>query len=242
MQPVIEEVEAPKRQPAGRPFQPSLFQPSSNVIPFEAYSPIEPRARQTRAEGAPAKPRAPRRAKVPEGQGQLDFLAPAPPKPRTLSTTVEAMIYCDAPVAVTVHRAVAAALDWSMVLIAYGAFLAVYFAMGGALTFNKVNIAVFAGVLFFFAAVYSLVWACAGTETMGMRWTNLKLLTFDGFPPDRKHRALRFAGSALGICSIVGAAWSAIDEEGLGWQDYISHTFPTPCESDHLVLVRGAAR
>lgn len=237
MQPVMQEVEAPRRSTA-RAFQPSLFPSPSNVIPFEAYSPVEPRPRQAKTDAAPAKPRAPRRTRVPEGQGQLDFLAPAPPKPRTLSTTVEAMIFCDAPVAVTVHRAVAAALDWSMVLIAYGLFIAMFHLMGGSIAFNKLNVAMFLGVLFVIATVYGLMWGLMGTETMGMHWTRLKLLTFEGFPPDRKHRILRFAGSALGFCSIIGAAWSVIDEEGLGWQDYISHTFPTPAESDSLVLVR----
>jgi uncharacterized RDD family membrane protein YckC len=237
MQPVLEEVEAPVRSNA-RAFQPSLFPSPSNIIPFEAYSPVEPRARQLRAEGAPAKPRAARRKPVPEGQGQLDFLAPAPPKPRTLSTTVEAMIFCDAPVAVTLHRAVASALDWSMVLIAYGAFLAVFHFMGGSFAVNKPNVLVFGGVLLLFATVYGMMWGLCGSETIGMHWANLRLLTFEGFPPDKKQRVMRFVGSALGICSLIGAAWSIIDEEGLGWQDYISRTFPTPCESDKLVLVR----
>jgi len=237
MQPVLQEVEAPVRSNV-RAFQPSLFPSPSNVIPFEAYSPVEPRARQPRAETTPAKPRAPRKKPVPEGQGQLDFLAPAPPKPRTLSTTVEAMIFCDAPVAVTLHRAVATALDWSMVLIAYGAFLTVFHFMGGTFEFNKTNALVFGGALLLFATVYGMLWSLCGSETPGMRWANLRLLTFEGFPPDRKHRVMRFIGSALGVCSIIGAAWSIIDEEGLGWQDYISRTFPTPCESDNLVLVR----
>jgi len=232
------EAEAPSK-PAGRPFQPSLFQPSSNVIPFEAYSPVEPRAKQPRAEGAPAKPRAPRRTKVPEGQQALEFMAPAPPKPRTLSTTVEAMIYCDAPVAAPLHRAVAAALDWSLVLIAYGMFLLGFHFMGGTIALdNKLNVAMFGGVLLVIACVYGLMWGWLGADSMGMRWTRLRLLTFDGFPPERKQRALRFIGSALGVSCVIGALWTFADEEGLGWQDYISKTFPTPQQADDLVLVR----
>src|SRR5689334_4414540 len=49
-------VEAP-RPPAGRPFQPSLFQSASNVIPFEAYAPVEPSAPRERTASGPAKPR-----------------------------------------------------------------------------------------------------------------------------------------------------------------------------------------
>jgi hypothetical protein len=32
--------------------------------------------------------------------------------------------------------------------------------------------------------------------------------------------------------------WSLVDEEGLGWQDHMSHTFPTPREADNMILVR----
>ena len=228
------------RAPVGRPYQPSLFQPAGNVIPFESYAPVEPtpRSRQ-RAEVANPKPaRQARRPRVPEGQGSLDFLAPAPPKPRTLGTTVAAVIFCDAPVAVKLHRGVAAALDWSMVLIAYGAFLAVFLAMGGSIELNKANLAVFGGVLLLFSFVYGLLWALAGAETPGMQWTRLKLSTFDGFAPDKRQRIVRFFGSALSLCTILGAAWSLVDEEGLGWQDHISRTFPTPREAENLILVR----
>lgn len=226
-------------RPPGRPYQPSLFQPSSNVIPFESYAPVEPRPRP-KTEGAPAKTNRPARrgARVPEGQGSLDFLAPAPPKPRTLSTTVEAVIFCDAPVAVKLHRAVAAALDWAMVLIAYGAFLTVFLMMGGSITLNKPNVMVFGSVLLLFAAVYGLLWSLAGAETMGMRWTQLKLMTFDGFPPDKRQRLMRFAGSSLGLCTVIGLAWSLVDEEGLGWQDHMSRTFPTPLEAENMTLIR----
>jgi len=44
---------------------------------------------------------------------------------------VEAVIYCDAPVALPVHRLMAAAFDASMILIALGVFLAIFFLSGG---------------------------------------------------------------------------------------------------------------
>ena len=64
------------------------------------------------------------------------------------------------------------------------------------------------------------------------------LLTFEGFPPDRKQRLIRLAGAALGLCTLMGLAWSLVDEEGLGWQDHMSRTFPTPSEAENLTLVR----
>jgi uncharacterized RDD family membrane protein YckC len=239
MQVEVRAVEMPARKEFGRPYQASLFQAASNVIPIESYAPVEPRPRQQRTESTAAKTtRAPRRPKVAEGQGSLDFLASAPLKPRTLGTTVEAVIFCDAPVAVKLHRAVASALDWAMVLIAYGAFLVVFCAMGGSITFNKPNMMVFGGVLLLFASMYGLMWTLGGGETMGMHWTRLKLVTFDGFPPDKRQRVMRFVGSFLGMCTIIGLAWSLVDEEGLGWQDHMSRTFPTPREAENMLLVR----
>jgi len=229
---------APPRREFRRPYQPSLFQ-AGNVIPIESYASIEPTPRQRIDSTEPKPPRAPRRSsRVPEGQGTLDFLAAAPPKPRTLRTTVEAVIFCDAPVAVKLHRGVASALDWAMVLIAYGAFLLVFQAMGGSVTLNKPNLLVFGGVLLLFSAIYSGMWTLGSGETMGMRWTRLKLVTFDGFEPDPRQRWMRFVGAALSLCTVVGMAWSLVDEEGLGWQDHMSRTFPTPREAENMILVR----
>jgi uncharacterized RDD family membrane protein YckC len=231
-------VSEPPSRSIGRAFQPSLFQQGSNVIPIESYIPVEPRQKTPRAEGTPAKPRAPRRPRVPEEQGSLDFLAPLPPKPRTLGTTVEAVIFCDAPVAVRLHRAVAAAIDWAMVLLAYGMFLFAFVQAGGSISLNQSTWPVYAAVLLLFAFGYGLLWALAGGETMGMHCTRLKLLTFDGYPPDRKQRLFRFLGSLLSLCTVIGLAWSLVDEECLGWQDHISGTFPSPREADSLTFVR----
>ena len=172
------------------------------------------------------------------GQGELDFLPAAPAKPRTLATTVDAVIFCEAPVAARMHRAVAAALDWAIVLIAYGLFLTVFGLAGGQFALNRTNLMVFAGDLALIALAYGFVWVLAGSETAGMRWTRLRLITFDGFPPDLKQRLARFAGSCLSVCTVIGLIWSLGDEESLAWQDHISRTFPTPRESETDVMRR----
>ena len=224
--------------------QASLFQDrSSNVIPFADYAP--PRAETTarvRAE-TPVRPATHkpvvRRAKpVVQGQGTLDFLPQAPAKPRQLGTTVEAVIYCEAPVATTLHRAVAAALDWSMVLIGCGLFLTAFHAMGGEFTLNKSNLGMFGAMFLLIGFTYGLLFALAGAETPGMHWTQLRLTTFDGFPPERKQRLVRFGAASLSRCTMLGLLWSLADEESLAWQDHISRTFPTPREADTLVFRR----
>ena len=225
--------------------QGSLFheRPAPNVIPFDSFTPspsAPPRPRPKAAAGSKpvSKPPAHRTPRVPESQGKLDLLPPIPAKPRTLSTTVEAVICCDALPPIPLHRALAAAFDWSMVLIGYGLFLAVFWLRGGAFVLNKPSLLVFGGALLLVGFTYGLWFAIAGTETAGMRWTHLQVMTFDGFPLDGKQRLLRFAGACLSLSTLVGLLWCLADEEGLTWADHISRTFPTPREGDSQVLRR----
>jgi uncharacterized RDD family membrane protein YckC len=219
--------------------QASLFQDrSAKVVPIASYAPprldTKPRARAE----APAKPPLRRAKPVIEGQGTLDFLPQAPAKPRQLGTTVEAVIYCEAPVATTLHRAVAAALDWSMVLIGYGLFVTAFYLLGGEFTLTKSNVGIFGAMFLMVGFTYGLLFSLAGAETPGMHWTQLRLTTFDGFPPERRQRLVRFASASLTRCTLLGLLWSLADEESLAWQDHISRTFPTPREVDSLVFRR----
>jgi uncharacterized RDD family membrane protein YckC len=216
--------------------QGTLFQ-SSNVISMPPRLEPKPRVRSD----APTKPAtnrtATRRARpVPEGQGTLDFLPPAPAKPRQLGTSVEAVIYCEAPVASTLHRAVACALDWSMVLVAYVLFLGAFSALGGQFELTRANLMLFAGMFGLIGFTYGFFFAWVGSETPGMLWAQLKLTTFDGFPPDRRQRMVRFIASSLSRTTLLGLLWSLADEESLAWHDHISRTFPTLRDSRTLVF------
>jgi uncharacterized RDD family membrane protein YckC len=230
------------RRPTVRGVQQPLFPDrESNVIQFAEYAPLNPAPRKPApVSRGPVKPRtANRRRGVPEGQGILDFMPPQPATPRTLTTTVEAMVSCDSPVATTPHRALAAALDWGMALVGYGMFLVVFFALGGEFTWNRLNLMVFAGALLLVGFSYGLTWALLGADSAGMRWMGLRLTTFDGFPLERKHRVLRFAGSCLSLCTVLGQLWCLADEESLTWQDHISGTFPTPRRAQAQVFRRA---
>jgi uncharacterized RDD family membrane protein YckC len=229
-----------------RAVQRSLFPDrQSNLIQFAEYASPGPASRTPPAAKSPAVPKAPvrprtasrRRGSAP-GQTSLDFM-PQPAAPRTLTTTVEAVVCCDSPVATAVHRAVAAALDWSITLIGYGLFLMVFFAMGGVFTWNRLNLTVFTGALLLIGFSYGLTWALLGADSFGMRCVGLRLTTFDGFPLERKNRVLRFAGSCLSLCTVLGQLWSLWDEEGLTWQDHISETFPTPRRVEAQVFRRA---
>jgi uncharacterized RDD family membrane protein YckC len=242
---------APGSRPVARPRgvdtdmararQSSLFpeRSSSKVVGIADYAPAQPRAaRPKTALESGSKPGVRRPRRVSEEQGQLPFLPPQPAKPRSLGTTVDSVIYCEAPVATTLHRLVASALDGSLVLIAYGCFLAVFCALGGDFVLNKTNTMFFGGMLLVIALAYGALWAVAGGESAGMRCMRLRLTTFDGFPPEPRQRALRFFGSCLSACTVLGLLWALADEEGLTWQDHISRTFPTPIALDQQIFRR----
>jgi uncharacterized RDD family membrane protein YckC len=175
------------------------------------------------------RPRAPRRqAPDPNLQPYLDFLPPAPHAPRTLATSVEAAIYCDAAVATPVHRAVAGALDAALILIAYGLFLITFAVCGGSLDLTVETLPYYGLALIFTAATYGLAWILAGADSAGRRWTGLHTINFDGLPAGRRQRVIRFLASIVSFGSAgLGVAWAMADEESLTWHDHISKTFPT---------------
>jgi uncharacterized RDD family membrane protein YckC len=218
--------------------QANLFTP--NVIAMPNRVPPRPqRARTASATATATKPPARRNPRpAVEGQGEFEFFAPVPNKAKTLGTTVDGVIYCEAPVATSVHRALAAAVDVTMIFVAYGLFLLAFVLCHGEIVVNRPNLIIFGCLLGLIAAAYGLFWTIAGTESVGMRATHLRLITFDGFTPEPRQRAARLAGTCLSLFSVLGILWSLADEEGLGWQDHISRTFPTPHELESRVFRR----
>ncbi len=226
--------------------------PDSNIIPFESFAAhrIQPDAPIHAAQPVPAVRSTPRRpvsgkaesrrqpaAQSKDLQPGLDFLVPAPQGPRTLETQAEAVIYCDATVARPKHRAIAAALDGGMIFTGFGAFLFTFHLMGGMFHLNRQTIPFFIGVFGTLAMFYGALWIWSGRETLGMRWTKLRLIDFDGFPAGRRDRILRIFGICLGcFAGGIGLLWALLDEEHLAWHDHMSKTFPTLQESNSPFL------
>jgi uncharacterized RDD family membrane protein YckC len=175
----------------------------------------------------PAAQRSPRRD--PNSQQSLDFYAEQGNQASALGTEVHAVIYCDAPVALPAHRMIAAAFDVSMVLIAVGLFLGVFFLSGGMLLLSKENAPFLISVAALLGIFYRFLWVLGNGETPGMRFAGLRLVNFDGRSPDRDQRAFRQVSSLLSVLSAgLGLVWALVDEENLTWHDHISKTFPTP--------------
>ena len=58
--------------------------------------------------------------------------------------------------------------------------------LGGQFELTRTNLTIFGAMFLMIGFTYGLLFAWAGTETPGMRWAQLRLTTFDGFPPDRQ--------------------------------------------------------
>ena len=163
------------------------------------------------------------------GQQTLQFAEPR----RILDTEVEAVIYCDAPVAIPAHRMMATAVDLSLIVIALGLFMGVFLGvlqwLGAPVVITKQTIPFFFGVGVVFGLLYKVMWCLADGDSAGMRWTRQRLVNFDGQTPDREQRLRRIASGCLSVMAAgLGIVWALVDEESLTWHDHISKTFPTP--------------
>lgn len=164
-------------------------------------------------------------------QGVLEFLPASGPAPRTLPTSVEAVIYCDFPVATRTHRVLAGLIDFVIVLGCMLLFLGIVYlgcegmpwvALDG-MAMSMIGIAT--GLLGF---LYEAFWVMSGVPSPGMECVGLRLVGFDGNEPSKSDNIRRVLGGAISVmAAFIGLAWAFVDEECLTWQDHISRTFPT---------------
>jgi uncharacterized RDD family membrane protein YckC len=226
-------VEKPEPLPNSLPdrlqYQPSLFRDlnSPKVIPIPTLTPLrESAAREQSAPRPRRNGQTPRRNNPAHSQQDFEFHEEVKNLPLEMQVEV---IYCDAPVALPAHRIIAAVVDFSMVMVALGLFLGVFFLSGGDMVLNRQTIPFLAGVAAVIALFYRFLWCIANGDTPGMRFAGLRLVDFDGRAPDRDRRGMRQVASILSFISAgLGLVWALVDEENLTWHDHISKTFPTP--------------
>ncbi len=218
---------SPEPSPSRRPvsYQPSLFTSRELplVVQFETLAPglVQPSQRKPQ----PSTPRQ-RRRKIVPGQQALEFSHQFTQPARSAA---DGVIYCNAPVAIPAHRAMAAALDASIILMALGVFGVVFRLAGGVFVLNAKTAPMFLGVAAGVVILYRLLWCLANGDTVGQKWTRLRLVNFDGQTPTRAQRIYRTASGFLSLMAGgIGLLWSLVDEETLTWHDHISKTFPTP--------------
>jgi uncharacterized RDD family membrane protein YckC len=172
-------------------------------------------------ESKPRQPRPRPQRRTHEDQQKFDFSSPR------VRTSLEAVIYTDAPVATPEHRIIAAALDASLVLMAVSVFAVTFYAAGGSFDANSLPAFGLAGVLLW--ALYQGLFCLANGDTPGTAWAQLQDVTFDGHRPTRRQRGFRLFGMCVSLIAAgLGILWALVDEEKLTWFDHMSRTFPTP--------------
>lgn len=172
-------------------------------------------------------PRSIRNAEAPTPQSQdgLEFEQESKDAPPELQLKV---IKCDALVARPAPRFIAIAVDLSIVLLALGLFIAVFFLSGGEMVLNRQTAPFLVGAAASIALFYRLLWCLANCDTPGMHFAGLRLVDFDGRVPKRAQRGLRQVASVLSfIPAGLGFAWALVDQKNLTWHDHFSKTFPT---------------
>ncbi len=222
--PAVAIMTAPEPERPRVVYQRALFRELQPIISIPSQ-PSE--GRDTVKAHTPSRPRSGRKAHA--DQQALDFAGPR------ARTATEAVIYCDAPVASLAHRALAVALDSSMILISLGMFLIVFQFAGGVLVLNAHTAPILVGIAAVLGFLYQFLFCIAGGDTPGMRWTQLQLVDFDGQRPNRDQRVYRLGANCLSVLAAgLGLLWALVDEEKLTWHDHMSRTFPSPCDRDFV--------
>jgi uncharacterized RDD family membrane protein YckC len=135
------------------------------------------------------------------------------------------------PVASLRERRRAAMLDVALLLFSYGGMLALFWALGGRIGFNRLDGVVTAATLVLFYAQYFALFTVFGGSTPGMMLLRLRVVSFDGSVPSSRQMVWRSFGYLVsaGTC-FLGFFWALWDEDHLCWQDRISQTYLTPIE------------
>jgi len=222
-----------EREGQRTPRQQSLFQ----VIPFETIAP----QRKEEAKGADVhsgegqQPAGARRGGHRPAHPNQGGLFPSTPQPlasppgglRSASPAVP-VVQCRAPVAPIRTRAAAASVDASIVFGGFLLFLGIHRLWAGELVLDSVGALSYGAAYLILFAFYKLLAALRSDRSPGLRLLGLRVLHFDGRPPNRRQRVLRvLAGSGSLLPGGIGLFWALMDEERLTFHDHISETFIT---------------
>lgn len=233
LQPLLVPEPIPQKTPAQPSeipnYQPSLFRDGSagsKVIPIPTLTPLHPYHRDTAAR-RPA-PRTPAPVRSQHRRSDFQQTLGFHDSPAEVRAQPGETIDCDAPVAAPTHRLMAASVDASLILVAVGVFLTIFFLSGGQVALDRQALSFIVGVTAVIALFYRALWCLANGDTPGMRFAGLRLVDFDGRRPDREQRGIRQVAGLLSLLSAgLGLVWALVDEESLTWHDHISKTFPT---------------
>jgi len=130
------------------------------------------------------------------------------------------------PVASLEDRRLAAVIDATCLLFAYGGFMALFSSLGGQFSATKINAVVYAATFAVVYLQYFALFTIFGGTTPGMMFRGLQVASFSGAPPTPRQYLWRSLGYVLSAAAVfAGFAWSWWDEDHLTWHDRISRTY-----------------
>ena len=133
------------------------------------------------------------------------------------------------PSASIARRALAALVDGVVLATALAAFAAIFLRLNPSLNPVRGPLPILAGALAVVAVllwkVYEFLFVVYTGSTPGLRAARLRLVEFDGSPPNRRLRRWRVLASLLSAFSAgLGYLWCVLDQDGLCWHDRITRT------------------
>jgi uncharacterized RDD family membrane protein YckC len=131
------------------------------------------------------------------------------------------------------RRAAAASVDTCIVFGGFLLFLGIHRFWAGELVLDRVGALAYGAAYLILFAFYKLLAALRSDRSPGLRLLGLRILHFDGRPPNRRQRVLRVLASFGSVLPAgIGLFWALMDEERLTFHDHISETFITTDETD----------
>ncbi len=205
---------------------PAITETTAKVIEFASYSPA-PRTLDELAEPVLERPRiieAPELVPPPPALG--GFLIEPVEEPANERRPGFEIPLQAAPMA---RRIAASAIDATLVIAAFAAFVCIFFRITAAvppLTKIAGTGIVLIGLMW---SAYQYLLLVYSGATPGLRLARLELHRFDGSPVPLRLRRWRVLTSVLSGLSLgLGYAWCFLDEDQLCWHDRITRTYMAP--------------
>src|SRR5215475_14956395 len=153
-----------------------------------------------------------------EFQQQLDFEEAAHSLPFTFPEYQRELIG---------PRTMAGLTDFAIVAVVFWVFLLTTFSeMPEGFTVDKRVLGIYAVCFFALAVVYFLLFMLSASQTPGMKYRHLIVVSKDGELLDPKQACLRGFGYLISILPLLlGFFWLLIDPEHLTWADKVSSTY-----------------
>jgi uncharacterized RDD family membrane protein YckC len=133
------------------------------------------------------------------------------------------------PSASIARRGLAALVDGVVLATALAAFAAIFLRLNPSLNPVRGPFPILAAALAVVAVLlwkaYEFLFVVYTGSTPGLRAARLRLVEFDGSPPNRRLRRWRVLASLLSAFSAgLGYLWCVLDQDGLCWHDRITRT------------------